>query len=508
MSGAVAIDLSSVGPELLPALAYIRAELTLRARGRAGDEPRVVPFWIEDRGWLYVPRGWLLTPIGQWFAQAADFLERRSDGAALPPGTRVGGITWGAPPFPRGQGKFIEDGARGAAANGHGGLLKAPTRSGKTFCSLEVACRLGRSTLVLVDTTIIMDQWRRAIEGDPLDPRSPRIVDGRGVPLRCGIIREGSFEAGAPFAVGMVQTLSRRELPEWARRAFGTIVVDECQGAAADSIFGALMRFEPRYVLGLSATPDRPDGLGASIPWLIGPEVARLERRLEADVVYIPLPLRKSVVVEKERDATDDQGNVVGREKYMGRLAFTRYGQFNAVNAEKMLAADPERIAAIGAAAIRSRNEGRRTLVAVGLREHAAKFYDFFMQNGLRAGMLLGGAEDPRREMQNEILVATARYIGKGADIQPCATTLLVAAPFGDMRQLGGRVLNPQAPHRSVIAECVDLERNCVKQAFKRRNYYTSHEHDFTCGHCRRLMRDGCGCAAGIFDGPHMRGKG
>lgn len=492
IAGALAIDLASVPPELQPAVAYMKQELTLRARGRPGEDARQVPFWIEEPGWLYVPRGWLLSPLGQYLSKAMQFFERRSNGYQLPAETRLE-VQWGAPPFPSGQPKFIEDAVRNAQANGHGGLLRAPTRSGKTFCSLEVACRLGLSTLVLVDTTLILEQWRKAIEG------AIRYPSGLGA--RCGVLQGERFEAGAHFAVAMVQTLGRRAFPEWVRRSFGTVIVDECQGVAADTIYGALMRLEPRFVLGLSATPDRPDGLGAAIPWMIGPEIARLERRLAADVFYLALPLNKKVTVEKRRTVHDEAGNEVGEERYQGRVSFTRYGAFNAVAAEKMLAADPERVTAVAGAALQLANQGHRTLVAVGQREHAAKIATVLEQNGKRPGMLLGGVEDPAREMRAEIMVATAKFIGKGADIQPCATGLLVAAPFGDMRQLGGRVLNPQAPRRSVIVECVDLERACVKQALRRRSYFTAPEHDFACGYCGQLMRAGCRCTDAIFTG-------
>jgi hypothetical protein len=494
LSGTLAIDLSSVPAELLPALAYVRQELTLRARGRPGEDARTVPFWIEEPGWLYLPRGWLLTPLGQYLSRAMQFFERRSSGQPLPSGTRVQGIAWGAHPFPSGQPRFIEDAVRAVQANGHGGLLKAPTRSGKTFCSLEVACRLGLSTLVLVDTSLILEQWRKAIEGAPGLP---------GIGVSCGVLQAERFEARATFAVAMVQTLGRRAFPEWVRRAFGTIIVDECQGAAADTIFGALMRFEPRYVLGLSATPDRPDGLGASIPWMIGPEVARLERRLEADVFYLGLRLNKRVTVEKSRAMHDEAGNEIGEASYQGRLSFTRYGQFNAVAAEKMLCADDERVGVIASNTVSLMSQGHRTIVAVGQREHAAKLYRALELLGKRPGMLLGGVEDPAREMRADVMVATAKFIGKGADIQPCATALVVAAPFGDMRQLGGRVLNPQAPRRAAILDCVDLERSCVRQALKRRSYFAAREHDFTCGYCRALVRQGCRCADAIFTGDH-----
>lgn len=58
-----------------------------------------------------------------------------------------------------------------------------------------------------------------------------------------------------------VQTLSRR-LNRFPRDIFHTIVIDECHHAAASTYQKILTHFNPKRILGFTATPNRSDGIG------------------------------------------------------------------------------------------------------------------------------------------------------------------------------------------------------------------------------------------------------
>lgn len=73
--------------------------------------------------------------------------------------------------------------------------------------------------------------------------------------------RHGLFGV-SDVVVGSVQTLSAKRLRSWPRDAFQTIVVDEAHHATARTYRGILEHFHDAKVLGLTATPDRGDGVG------------------------------------------------------------------------------------------------------------------------------------------------------------------------------------------------------------------------------------------------------
>src|SRR5450631_2813650 len=71
--------------------------------------------------------------------------------------------------------------------------------------------------------------------------------------------KEHNAEAEVVFA--SIQTLSKREhLGGFARDAFDYVVVDEFHHAAARTYRDVMSWFTPRFMLGLTATPERTDG--------------------------------------------------------------------------------------------------------------------------------------------------------------------------------------------------------------------------------------------------------
>lgn len=67
---------------------------------------------------------------------------------------------------------------------------------------------------------------------------------------------------GADVVVASVATMHAARLKRWPRDAFSTVIVDEAHHATARGYRGVLEHFASAKVLGLTATPDRSDGVG------------------------------------------------------------------------------------------------------------------------------------------------------------------------------------------------------------------------------------------------------
>jgi superfamily II DNA or RNA helicase len=477
LAGTLAIDLRSVAPPFYPLIERLRSDLTLHKAGFGWADPGSTECYFQEHdGWFHVARGYPLTPAGRFYLSPVRVQDQRSGGWALPPGTHTTAV-FGVPPFPLGQPSFIQDIVRGTLSNGHGGMALAPTRSGKTLCAIEAACRLGGATLILVDRDILLRQWKSAVDGSPVDPgkapnpNAPRVVTGAGVPVRCGVIREDSFEygPGVPFAVATMQTIARRGLPAEFRRAWRTVIVDECQTAPCASIWGALQRIDSSYVLGLTATPDRKDGLGPAIPWLIGPVLASLERKLEADVVFRGVPWRNCAYPDVDTD--EATGETTTR---MVKCRVKNAQGFNRIAVEKALMNDEQRIAWLVREFAMLREQGRRVLTLVGMREHVGKLAAECKRIGLDPGVFMGGESDTRNMERNPV-IATYGIASKGVDFQPAPTALVFGSPAGDVRQARGRALQPQAEMRPLIVDVVDVGHIAFMElAVRRARDYTA----------------------------------
>ena len=133
-------------------------------------------------------------------------------------------------------------------AKGYGaGLVVLATGLGKTFLAAFDSSGAGR-VLFVAHREEILTQAMTAFRA--VRPRA-----------RLGRYNGEEKDAEADIVFASVQTLARSaHLGRFDTRAFDYIVVDEFHHAAAATYRRIIDYFEPRFLLGLTATPDRSDG--------------------------------------------------------------------------------------------------------------------------------------------------------------------------------------------------------------------------------------------------------
>lgn len=140
-----------------------------------------------------------------------------------------------------------------------GGVLSVPCGFGKTCCAIYLACWLKRKTLVVVHKNFLLSQWIERIRQFAPTARIGRI-QGKVIDVE-----------NKDIVIGMLQSLSMKEYEPKVFKQFGFTVVDECHHISAEVFSRALPMLGSRWNLGLSATPDRTDGLSKVFYWHLGP---------------------------------------------------------------------------------------------------------------------------------------------------------------------------------------------------------------------------------------------
>lgn len=175
------------------------------------------------------------------------------------------------------------------------GLVISATGTGKTIlAALDVRSVQPRRMLFLVHREQIIDkameEFRRVLGGRP-DDYSKLVGGSRGT--------------DSPYLFATVQTMSRpATLAGFDSDEFDYIIIDEVHRAAAPTYARILEHFEPRFLLGLTATPERTDG--ASIYELFDYNVAyeiRLGQALDTGMLT---PFNYFGVAEYVTDLDDD----------------------------------------------------------------------------------------------------------------------------------------------------------------------------------------------------------
>lgn len=157
------------------------------------------------------------------------------------------------------------------------GLIISATGTGKTYLSaFDVRNAVPNRMLFIVHREQIlkkaMADYRKILGGNEAD---------------FGILSGNSKDLNARYLFATVQTISRDSyLQQFARDHFDYILIDEVHRAGADSYLKIIHYFEPDFLLGMTATPERTDSFNIFelFDYNIAYEI-RLQAALEEDML-------------------------------------------------------------------------------------------------------------------------------------------------------------------------------------------------------------------------------
>lgn len=146
-----------------------------------------------------------------------------------------------------------------------GGLV-APCGAGKTIMMLGLMAKIEQPTLWIVHKLSLANE---VIE---------KACNFYGFTNEeIGFIGNGKFKVGKRLTIGIIQTLSRRDLTE-IKDKFGLILVDEAHHLPAETFYKTINQFPAKYRYWCTATPDREDDLTNMLYYGGGPILHTVER--------------------------------------------------------------------------------------------------------------------------------------------------------------------------------------------------------------------------------------
>lgn len=425
------------------------------AKGLAGPPP--FPIYMESGSRFYLPRAWALERFGA------------PDHSIVPAGGALpSSITFAGNPYDY-QIAIIE---KFIAADGNG-LLCVPCGKGKTFMALNIAVRLGRRVLIVVDKEFLLNQWRGEIQ---------RFVPG----LRVGILQADRAEVAAAdydCTICMIQTLCSRDYPSGFFDDYGFTIFDECHHLGAAHFSKALMKIQTRYLLGLSATPTREDGMTKVFEAFLGKPVY-WEKTREAD----PTVTVRAIHYNEDTPAweevpTDWKGDVV-LARLLGKIVESPRRTQKIIDLLVELCAEPT-----------------RQILVLSERKVLLEAIENGLPATIRQGYYIGGMKEEVRETnarEAQVLLATYSMASDALNIKTLNAVIL-ASPRKRVEQSTGRILRQRPEERTlapVIVDIVDVH-DVYKGMWRARTAYYK-----TCGYPILHERNGVAAAAGGPIGP------
>lgn len=327
------------------------------------------------------------------------------------------------------------------------GVLHAPTAFGKTVTAISMITKRKVNTLILVHSRQLLDQWKERLESFLPDAAIGVICGGKKKPT--GVIDIATYQSLINKKDNTVAELVQD---------YGHVIVDECHHVSAPRFEMVLNEVRAKYVLGLTATPERQDGHQKIIFMAAGPIRHKVksatEEKFEQQVIvqrFDETPPSHLINSEERPKITDAYRWIMENE---GRT---------------------QRIVEDVIACVR---QSKHPIVLTERREHAEAISAMLQEKGVVSVTLKGAMRASERKAVEEnlptaeVVVATGRYVGEGFDL-PRLDTLFLAMPIawkGSLAQYAGRIhRESDGKERVTIHDYVDCSLPMLKRMFTKR---------------------------------------
>jgi len=312
---------------------------------------------------------------------------------------------------------------------GMGAILFAPCGKGKTVMGLEILRRLKRKALVLVHKSFLVDQWVERV--NTFLPQA-----------KVGLWQRDQVPTGdEDIVIGMVQSIvnPKRDYPIQFYDMFGTLVADETHRYAAPMWQEAISKFTASYRIGLTATPERKDGLHHVFYSHIGPIAYFMEGHK-----------RQPVIWRVDTDLTLPQ-----------RSYLLYNGDINTSKLVTLVSRADERTIRIVDFALRALRKGRKVLILSDRVTHTKEMNHLLnhkLNGEFVSALYIGGMKTSERDKsaQADVICGTYAMAQEGLDI-PSLDTLILATPKTSITQSVGRILRDSPDKKDpVVVDFVD----------------------------------------------------
>jgi superfamily II DNA or RNA helicase len=175
----------------------------------------------------------------------------------------------------------------------HSILLSLHTGFGKTIYTIYLLNKIKKHTIILCHRKIIIEQWLSAIQ--KYLPNADVAVWTPKMKIQPEIL--------------IINTLS---ISKWDRERYsqyGLVVIDEIHTMCTDQMIKGLPLLQPQYVIGLSATPFRSDGMDRLIELYVGPEMIIRNMKRMFNVYKVNTKFKP--FVGRHQDGTIDWNSVL-----------------------------------------------------------------------------------------------------------------------------------------------------------------------------------------------------
>lgn len=419
--------------------------------GDYGEPDEPFPVFSENTQKIYIPKYYGLEKFGQ------------PDEIKLDPGENID-LTFNGSLRAHQQepiAKCME--AFGTYSTGRGGgILSLPCGEGKTACACYLISQLKKKTFVLVHKEFLLNQWVERISDFLPNSRIGKI-QGEILDIE-----------NKDIVIGMIQSISMKQYPLDLFDSFGFVILDESHRCPSRVFSKALAKINCTYMLGLSATPNRKDGLTKVLKWFIGDIIFQRAGKsaLNSELIRY-IYCCKDEVYSKELTGY--------------------YGKVNSAGMINNIASFMPRTNFIVEKTVECiRDMNRQVLILSDRKDQLRDIENAMAEKGIEIGYYIGGMKQTALELSTKkmAILATYQMAAEGLDISTI-DTIVLATPKTDIEQAVGRIrpkTGDTERNTPLVIDIVDEFSIFENQAFKRLAFYKKKNYEIT---TTKVAKDG-----------------
>lgn len=300
------------------------------------------------------------------------------------------------------------------------GVLWASTAFGKTIVAANIIAARKVNTLIIVNSIQLLEQWEEKLKIF-LEINKDNI----------GRLGGGKKKVSNIIDIATMQTLNKNDDLDNVLNNYGQIIIDECHHIAAFTFEKIIKSAKSKYILGLTATPNRKDKYDKIITMQCGPIIHKAVSKIinEKKVAHMLIP----------------RINKIQSNKDLSQLKLTElYDEImNDKSRNELIIND----------IIESFKLGSTPLILTERVEHLNILASMLSKYVDKIVILKGGMKNKQRKAtldmiksfskeERFIILATGKYIGEGFD-ESRLDTLFLTMPIswkGVLQQYAGRL--------------------------------------------------------------------
>jgi len=308
-------------------------------------------------------------------------------------------------------------------------ICVAPPGFGKTLIGAKMIAIRKTNTLIIVNKNMLLEQWIQ------------RFVDYFGYEKKdIGYLGKGKNKLNSKLDIATMQSLKNN--PDIIKD-YSFVIVDECHHIPALTFENIIKQFSGKYILGLSATPNRKDEMDPILFQQLGNIAYEAQRKNTTNN-------KLEVITTDFTSEVDNFANLLGE--------IINDKQRNNLITEQIL-----------------KYSNRKILLLTDRIEHIENLSILLDNCGLDYLSIHGSMnkktkdENMKKVKSSSLVLATTSYFGEGIDF-PHLDTIIFATPisyYGRLVQYLGRI--GRGGDDCLAIDILDDKNNFTKSSFKKR---------------------------------------